>query len=198
MTCSLLTPAILAVCVHAQESSSESRGPLRYTYVDALYQYHDYKKDEVNGGNGFKLALSISPIPILFFTGSAAFSKADSVFESSQVKEFHGALGGGAYLPIGGILHLVGEVGALYSKVNTDLQDLHADNAGLYFKPAVRVALGDRVEVNGGVTLTTVENETTQLNLGLGVDVADHVRVMGQVDFGDTENVISAGLRLQW
>ena len=175
------------------------RAELKYTFVDLNYQYHDYEGDEVDGGHGFRLGLSISPIPILFFTGSAAYSQAESSFlDSYDVDDFNATLGGGAYLPLGEVLHLVGEVGVMYSQVDTSLKDLEVDETGFYLRPQVRIAVSEQFELNGGAKFTTVENATARFNVGLGVDLVEHVRLMGDFEFGEEENIFTGGLRLQW
>ena len=175
------------------------RADMKYTFVDMAYQYHDYEKEDVDGGHGFKLGLSLSPIPFVFVTGSAAFSQAESSFlESDDVEDVNLSVGGGAYLPLGEVLHLVGEVGVMYTQVDTNLEDLEVDEAGLYFRPQARVAVSDHFEINGGARFTTVENSTARFNVGLGVDIVEHVRLLGDIEFGEDENIVTGGLRLQW
>lgn len=175
------------------------RAELKYTFVDLAYQYHDYEGEEVDGGHGFKLGLSVSPIPILFFTGSLAYSQAESSFlESYDVDDFTAMLGGGGYLPLGDVFHLVGEVGVIYSQVDTSLKDLEVDETGFYVRPQVRVAVTEQFELNGGARFTTVENSTARFNVGLGVDLIEHIRLLGDFEFGEEENIFTGGIRLQW
>jgi hypothetical protein len=175
------------------------RAEIKYTFVDLAYQYHDYEGEDLDGGHGFKLGLSISPIPILFFTGSVAYSQAESSFlDSYDVDNFEATVGGGAYLPLGEVLHLVGEVGVIYSQVDTSLKDLEVDEAGFYLRPQVRVAVSEQFELNGGAKFTTVENATARFNVGIGVDLVEHIRLLGDFEFGEEENIITGGLRLQW
>jgi hypothetical protein len=135
--------ALIAVSFGACLSAVNAQDLLKYSYLDAAYQFNDYKNIGGDGGHGARAVLSISPVDHLFFVGRANVSSLDGEFDSESVDFFRLRVGGGGYLPLGDPFHLTGEVGVTYTDYNTEIDELELSQAGFYARPGVRVAAGE-------------------------------------------------------
>jgi YVTN family beta-propeller protein len=109
------------------------------------------------------------------------------------------SVGGGVYMAIKPNLHFVGEAGFLYANFDADRASRSFTEAGIYMRPSLRYQMVDWLELQAGVTVTSMDDYDGRM-----VDVGGYFRVLPQLDvnlgmdFGDEIRSLRAGGRLRW
>ena len=170
----------------------------KYSFVDLDYTYTHYDAEDVKGGNGVRVGLSISPMEYFFIKAGLGASKADSDFRDWDVQATRFNLGIGGYLDPVSWCNLVGEVGIIYDDVDTEFESIENSELGVYAKPGVQFATLGILELKANIYFSTIDNEEFGVGLGAGVNVLEYLQIKAGVDFAGEENIFSAGLRAQW
>jgi len=177
---------------------------LNYQYLEIGYRYRDPKGGDYDGSHGFGGSLVLQ-LPATFFlkasmdwtSGSGDRSAAgvrDADYDLSTI-----AIGGGVYMAIKPNLHFVGEAGFLYANFDGDTSDRSYTEAGMYVRPSLRYQMVDWLELQAGVTVSSMDDYDSKV-----VDIGGYFRVLPQLDvnlgmdFGDEIRSLRAGGRLRW
>jgi hypothetical protein len=177
---------------------------LNYQYLELGYRYRDPKGGAYDGSHGFGGSLVLE-LPATFFikasmdwtSGSGDRSVAgvrNADYDLSTI-----SVGGGVYMAIKPNLHFVGEAGFLYANFDADRASRSFTEAGIYMRPSLRYQMVDWLELQAGVTVTSMDDYD-----GRVVDVGGYFRVLPQLDvnlgmdFGDEIRSLRAGGRLRW
>jgi hypothetical protein len=172
---------------------------LSYGLLEGYYQYTSFENDALDPAHGLGLALSaelFKPFYVrgAFSWGSGSSDKLSKNYDLSTVQ-----LGAGAYFAVANRFHITGEVGGLYTSLNTSKSSLSFTDGAIYVKPGVRFAPTDSLELNAGLTFTSADDYNTRI-----VDLNAFYRLFTQMDvglgagIGDAQTGYRAGVRFRW
>jgi hypothetical protein len=177
---------------------------LNYQYFEIGYRYLDPKGGDYDGSHGLGGALVVE-LPATFFikaamnwtSGSGERSGAgvrNADYDLSTI-----SVGAGVYAAIKSNLHFVGEAGFIYANFDADTAKRSYTEAGVYVRPSLRYQMVDWLELQAGVTVTSMDDYDNRV-----LDFGGYFRVLPQfdvnlgMDFGDQNRTLRAGGRLRW
>ncbi|TDU81329.1 hypothetical protein EI77_00633 [Prosthecobacter fusiformis] len=186
------------------QQSMNGSNMLNYRYLEAGYRYVDPKGGELNGSHGLGVTLSMDLPTIFFIKGGFNWSSGTgkkSVRGASEADYDLSVItiGGGAYLAITNNLHFVGEIGLVYANLSSSGTSISYTDGGIYIRPSLRYQLGQRLELQAGVTVSSANDYDSKI-----VDFGAYFRVFHQVDLnlgldmGDESRTVRAGARMRW
>ena len=171
---------------------------INYGFLEGKYRFFNPTQDGIDGANGIGIALSAQLFKPMFLKGSFDWAKGtgdrDRSYDFAQVKG-----GAGLYLPIADKFHFLAEAGGIYSNLNTDDRFLDLGEVGLYVRPAIRWAPLQWLELQAGVTVSTMHDYNSKI-----VDLAAYFRIFSQfdlgvgADLGDEIDSFHGGVRFRW
>lgn len=177
---------------------------LNYQYLELGYRYVDPKGGDYNGSHGLGGSLVLQ-LPAMFFlkanvnwtSGSGNRTVAgvkDADYSLSTI-----SIGGGLYMAVKPNLHFVGEAGFVYANFDGANRNHSFTEAGIYIRPSLRYQMVDWLELQTGVTVSSMSDYDSKI-----WDLGGYFRVFPQfdinlgMDFGDQSRVLRAGGRLRW
>jgi hypothetical protein len=173
---------------------------LSYGFLEGRYHYVNPRGSDLKGAHGLAATLSAELIKPVFIRAGFGWSAAGSSRNDTRDYDLTTAsLGLGAYLPIGGVFHLVVEGGASYGKLDAQRQRFSFTEGALYFRPAIRIAPVDTFEFQAGINLTS-----SDVFGSYTVDLSAFIRLISRldlalgVDLGDEFTGFTSGLRVRW
>jgi hypothetical protein len=182
-------PNYMAQPGYAPMGSAVGGSMLTYGQFEAQYNYTDFDSEGVDPANGIGLSLMAELFNPFFL--HAAFnwgvgSGADDSTEDNSYNFRTVSVGGGAHFDITPRLHLVGEVGGIYSSLNADKNSLSFTDGALYIHPYFRFAATNKLELKSGILITSADDYDSyvfdiggyyqlfsKMDLGLGADIGD-------------------------
>lgn len=190
----------------AGSSDDSNHGPspydslLSYGYIAANYSFNSFSNfTHLGNGNGVLAELSapiFKPFYLRFAVNWISGTQPDG---SNNFNMTSISAGGGAYFPIGSRFHIFAEMGAQYDIVNGGTYVFGSSEVALYARPGVRLAVTDRLELQGDITFNTTSNLNDRM-----YGVSGYYAVLGGldlgfgVDFTSDVNSYHAGLRYRW
>jgi len=173
---------------------------LTYGFLEGRYQYFNPRNSELKGAHGLSAALSAELFKPLFIRAGFGWSASGSSSKNSREYDFTTAsLGLGAYLPIGGVFHLLIEGGGAYGKLDSKSDRFSFTDGAFYVRPALRIAPVDSFEFQAGLNLTSSDEFGSYT-----VDLSAFIRLISRldlalgVDLGDEFTGFTGGLRVRW
>jgi hypothetical protein len=177
---------------------------LNYQYLELGYRYRDPKGGAYDGSHGLGGTLVLA-LPATFFikasmdwtSGSGDRSVAgvrNADYDLSTI-----SVAGGVYMAIKPNLHFVGEAGFIYANFDADTSKRSYTEAGVYVRPSLRYQMVDWLELQAGVTVSSMDDyDSKVLDLGGYFRVLPQLDVNLGMDFGDETRLLRAGGRLRW
>jgi hypothetical protein len=172
---------------------------LSYGFLEGRYHYSNPRNNDLDGAHGILAALSVELFKPLFVRVGFGWSASSGKDDSFDYDLATGSLGLGAYLPIGGVFHLVIEGGGSYGRLSADSDKFSYSDGALYIRPALRIAPVDYFEFQAGLNLTSSDEFDSYT-----VDLSAFFRLIGVldlalgVDLGEEFTGFTGGLRVRW
>ncbi|MDC0292133.1 porin family protein [Verrucomicrobiales bacterium] len=184
------------------ESSSrrlfKNKSIFAYDYLDLGYFNYDFDDAGVDSATGFGGELSLPITSTLFAKASLSYATPETS-DGEDLDYLAWKLGGGIGIPMKSNLDLVIEGGLAREKFASGILDNPIDGHGLYVAPSLRLMLGDLFEIDGGVTITNIDNNT---NFGLDLKALMHITprlsAFGSAYYSNEVSQYGLGLRLSF
>jgi hypothetical protein len=180
----VLSPAPVVVA----PADDGKKSLLSYTYIEANYLWADYDgfDDSLDGWE----ARASFEIPLGIFL-QATYSQLSG---DADVDTWR--FGAGWHLPIGQKLDVYGLLSATGQDIEADLED--EDDASIAAEAGARFLLGEKIELNGRILWSDLEESDTTLGAGGRFYFSDAWSVGLNADFGNDVTYFAAGLRFQF
>lgn len=173
---------------------------LTYGFLEGRYQYFRPSNSDLKGSHGISAALSAELFKPLYIRAGFGWLGSGNGDDTSFKYDFTTAsLGLGAYLPIGGMFHLLIEGGATYGKLDAGGGNLSFTEGALYVRPALRFAPVESFEFQAGLNLTSSDEFGSYT-----VDLSAFIRLISRLDLalgvalGEEFTGFTGGLRVRW
>lgn len=180
-------------------SSSSYSNLLTWGQLEAHYAFNTFKDDtdlESSSGVGANLRVKLMQ-PLYLHFGLDRITSSDPQGRTLEITSF--IAGGGVYVPLGSRFQLYGEVGIRYDFTSGDLENINTDDVGIYFRPGLRFAVTDKLELTGSVLFNNTENLNDRvIELSAYYALISWLDVGGGVDFGSDVNTYRIGGRWRW
>ncbi|HRX53567.1 MAG: hypothetical protein R3F31_00755 [Verrucomicrobiales bacterium] len=170
----------------------------QYGYLDAGYYLYEFDNAVIESANGFAGTLSIPIVDSFFVKASAGFASPKSK-SGEDLNYLNWDLGAGVGLPIFEQMDLVLEGGMAHQRFTSSILDDPIDGWGWYASPALRLMIGDLLELNGGVTLQNVKSDgTLSVDVKALLHLTPSVSLTGGVSFSEDVNRYGVGMRISF
>lgn len=175
-------------------------GMLTYGQLEIEYAYNTFKDKTVDPSSGIGLGLMAQLFNPFFLHGKFNWASTTSSGSSKNSYDFSTvSIGGGVYFPITPQIHLVGEVGGLYSSLSANKSSLSFSDGAFYVNPYLRIAASELLELDVGVLMTSANNYNARvLELGGYYKMFSSMDMGLGADFGDQGNTYHLGVRFRW
>jgi hypothetical protein len=189
----------------APSAASASGGILSYGQLEANYKHLTYTDKQMQSSNGVGLSLMAQLFQPFFLHGSFDWSSGDSVGPSKKgtfLKNYSFStvtIGGGGYFQITPQIHMVAEVGGLYSNLSATSSSLSFSNGAIFVNPHLRFAATPDLELDLGVMMTSADKYNARI-----FQVGGYYRMFSAMDlglgadFGDQQDTYHLGVRFRW
>lgn len=177
---------------------------LNYQYLEVGYRYLDPKGGDYNGSHGLGGTLVLQLPAMFFLKASVNWTSGSGTKTARGVKDADYDLstitiGGGLFMAVKPNFHFVGEAGFVYANFDGANRNHSFTEAGIYVRPSLRYQMVDWLELQTGVTVTSMSDFDSKI-----WDLGGYFRVMPQFDLnlgfdiGDQNRTLRAGGRLRW
>ncbi len=185
----LLSLAVLLSAALFFRSAPVSADPLmNYNYFDLAYEWISYDDSVIDDSNGLNTKLSYAVIDNLALEAGFDYLNAGSV--DGQLYSY----GGAYWYSLEKGLDLVGRVGGLHARVETDLYE-DSEN-GVYAGGELRYLLTDLYELDGSITYANIDETTWTVGANLLRSLCGKFALQGGVSINDDSDVgLQAGIR---
>ncbi len=175
-------------------------GMLTYGQLEANYNYTTFKDKSLDAAHGIGLGLTAQLFNPFFVHGTFNWSGGNGKALSKDGYTFNSvSIGGGGYFQITPQIHLVAEIGGLYSSLSASKDSLSFTNGAIYVHPYFRAAATEDLELNLGVMMTSASNYNARvLELGGYYKLFSSMDLGFGADLGDQENTYHLGVRFRW
>lgn len=183
-------------------SSMPVSSMLTYGQLEGRYVYNTFKTEGIPSSSGLALGLTAQLFNPFFlhadFNWSSTSGSGSGV--SSKSYDFSTiAIGGGGYFAVTDRVHIVAEVGGLYSSLSASKDRLSFSDGAIYMNPKVRFLATEVMELDLGLLLTSADNYNSSVfQLGGYWRMFSSMDLGGGVDFGDQQSSYHLGVRFRW
>jgi hypothetical protein len=175
---------------------------LTYGQLEGRYVYNTFKTDGVASSSGLALGLTAQLFNPFFLHADFNWSSTSGSGSGLSSKSYDFStisIGGGGYFAITDRVHLVAEVGGLYSSLSASKDKLSFSDGAIYMNPKLRFLATEVLELDVGLLLTSADNyNSSVLQLGGYWRMFSSMDLGGGVDFGDMQNSYHVGVRFRW
>jgi hypothetical protein len=173
---------------------------LSYGNLEGRVIRNTFKDKSIDASNGLQLELMAQLFNPFFlhadfaWSGSAKTGSKTNSYNFSTIR-----IGGGGFFAINDRLHLMAELGGMYSSLSAKKDALSFSDGALYVNPTLRFAATEQMELQAGVLMTSADKYSSrvfelggywklfsQMDLGLGLDL------------GNQGSSYHAGVRFRW
>lgn len=172
---------------------------LTYGLLEGYYQYTTFEDTLLDASHGLGLSLTAELFQPFFIRGAFGWSGGNGKGVPDGYNFSTAQIGGGGYFAVTDRFHIVGEVGGLYASLTANKSALSFSDGALYFRPAVRFAATESLELQAAIMATSADDYNTRV-----YDIGAYYRLFTQMDvglgagFGDAQTGYRAGVRFRW
>lgn len=175
-------------------------GMLTYGQLSGSYIYRTFKDKSVDASHGLALSLTAQLFNPFFLRGTFDWSSGNGKGLSKEGYDFTKvSIGGGAYFQITPQLHIVGEIGGMYSSLSANKDSVSFTDGAIYVNPYLRFAATEALELNLGVLLSSADKYNSRV-----LELGGYYRMFSAMDvgfgaaLGDQQNDYHLGVRFRW
>lgn len=172
-----------------------------YGYFDFGYFQHEFERAGIDNADGFAGEISIPLIDSLFVKAALGYASPEDIM-GDDLDYLAWELGAGLGIPLTRSLDIVIEGGLAHQKLEgglIDRLDEAIDGYGYYVSPTVRLALGDLIELNGGVIFRNIDSDSDiAVDLKALLHLTSGISIWGGAIFSEEVNQYGVGLRLSF
>jgi hypothetical protein len=168
--------------------------------LEANYAYTTFKNKSVDASHGVGLGLMAQLFNPFFLHGTFNWSTGNGKNLSKEGYDFSTVtLGGGAYFQITPQIHIVAELGGLYSSLSANKDSVSFSDGAIYVNPYLRIAASELLELNLGVMMTSADKYNSRvLELGGFYKLFNSMDLGLGADLGNEQNTYHLGVRFRW
>lgn len=172
---------------------------LSYGQIEAQYRLISFKDTKIDDGNGIHASLMTQLFNPFFIHATVDWASGGGSAKSKSYDFSTISVGIGGYFALSDRLHIVAEVGGLYSSLSANKESVSFDDGAIYVNPYIRFAATNDLELQAGITLTSADNYDSST-----FDLGGYYRIFSQMDlglgasFGDVTNDYHLGVRFRW
>jgi hypothetical protein len=173
---------------------------LSYGLLEGQYVLNTFKDKSLDSSSGVKLELTAQLFNPFFLHADFSWSSNSGSKQSGRAYDFSTIrVGGGGFFAITDRIHLVAEVGGLYSTLTAKKDALSFSDGALYINPTLRFAATDALELQAGVMMTSADKYNTRvIELGGYFKLFSQMDLGAGIDFGNLGSSYHAGVRFRW
>jgi hypothetical protein len=161
---------------------------MNYNYFDLAYEWVNYDESVIDDSNGFDSQLSYAVVDNVALEVGYDYLNAGSV--DGQLLSY----GGAYWYTLEQDLDLVGRVGGLHQRIETDVAE-DTEN-GVYVGGEVRYLLTELYELDGSITYANVDETTWTVGSSLLRSLNENFALRGGVAINDESDLaLQAGIR---
>ena len=173
---------------------------LTYGQLQGSYDYTTFKDKSLDAAHGIGLSLTAQLFNPFFVRGQFNWSGGNGKELSKDGYTFSTVgIGGGGYFQITPRVHLVAEIGGLYSSLSANKDSVSFTNGAIYVNPFFRLAATEDLELNVGIMMSSATDYNSRL-----LELAGYYKLFTSMDLGfgadlgDQQNVYHLGVRFRW